>query len=289
MLLETVPTGRTWLDFDNLAGKVAVIIGGASGIGLALGKRLKAAGMQIVLADLDREALDRAADEVGAAGIVADIRIPESVQALADETLARFGKVDLLCSNAGVSRMSGVANLTREDWRWLFDVNLFGAVNALEAFLPLLKANPDGAHILFTASLSSFYPTRSQAAYGASKYALAALGETLAIELQADGDKVGVSLLCPGPVRTNIGTGYGKREAHYRTSGAEDATPDHHQQAFIGSATEADWASTAEIAEAAFQGMRRGEFWIITHPELMGAAIDRHRMIEEAAGRVVRP
>ena len=285
MLLEDVPLNYRPMDFDRLAGKVAVIIGGASGIGLALAKRLKAEGMRIVLADFDREALTAKAAELGAHDVATDVRDPASVKALADECIARFGKVDLLCSNAGVSRMAGVANLSREDWRWLFDVNLFGAVNAIEAFLPLLKANPDGAHILLTASLSSFYPTRSQAAYGATKYALAALGETLAMELQRDGEKVGVSLLCPGPVRTNIATGYGKREAHYRSTGGEDAANDHHQQEFIGAAGGDDWATAEQVADLALAGMRRGELWIITHPQLMGATWSRNEAIRQAAER----
>lgn len=288
MLLEDVPMHYRPMDLDHLAGKVAVIIGGASGIGLALAQRLKAEGMAIVLADFDREALDAVAGEVGAHGVVTDIRDPASVKALADECIARFGKVDLLCSNAGVSRMAGVAGLSREDWRWLFDVNLFGAVNAIEAFLPLLKANPAGGHLLLTASLSSFYPTRSQAAYGATKYALAALGETLAMELQRDGEKVGVSLLCPGPVRTNIATGYGKREDHYRKAGADDAAPDHHQQEFIGAAGGDDWATAEQVADLALAGMRRGELWIITHPQLMGATYSRNEAIRQAAERAAK-
>ncbi len=211
MLLGWIKTGSTPMDFSNLAGKTAVITGAASGIGLALARRLRAEGMELVLADLDGAALAVVAAELGALGAVTDVRQPESVQALAQAAVERFGGVDLLCSNAGVSRMAGIERLTLPDWRWLLEVNLFGAVTVTETFLPILKRNLTGAHILFTASLSSLYPTRAQAAYGATKYALAAFGETLALELEAEEAKVGVTLLCPGPVRTNIGTGYGKR------------------------------------------------------------------------------
>ena len=270
----------------RLEGKRAVITGAASGIGLALARRLKADGMLLVLADHDQAALDQVSAELGAPGILTDIRDPASVTALADAAVARFGTVHLLCSNAGVSRMAGVERLTIEDWRWLFDVNLFGAVNAVHAFLPVLKANPDGAHILFTASLSSFYATRAQAAYGATKYALAAFGETLALELQAEGAKVGVTLLSPGPVRTNIGTGYGKREAQYRSADAGEALPpDQHELAFRNGVVETDWTTPERVAEAALAGMRRGELWVVTHPDLMHSTVDRHRAIEAAAAR----
>lgn len=285
MLLETIVTGHTPLDMSHLHGKTAVIIGGASGIGLALARRLKAESMQLVLADFDQAALDEAANELGALGVLTDSRDPQSVKALAEQAVARFGSIHLLCSNAGVARMAGIAHLTLQDWRWQFDVNLFGAVNAIEAFLPILKANPDGAHILFTASLSSFYPTRGQAAYAATKYALAAFGETLALELQAEQAKVGVTLLCPGPVRTNIGTRYAKREAQYQAPAAVDAVPDIHEQAFRSETFDIDWSTADEIADAALAGMRRGEMWVITHPDLMSATLARNEAIAQAAGR----
>lgn len=287
MLLETIATGHTPMDMTDLNGKVAVIIGGASGIGLSLARRLKAEGMKLVLADFDREALDHAAGELGALGVLTDVRDPESLKALAEQAVARFGKVHLLCSNAGVVRMAGIERLTLQDWRWQFDVNLFGAVSAVEAFLPILKANPDGAHILFTASLSSLYPTRSQAAYGATKYALAAFGETLALELQAEDAKVGVTLLCPGPVRTNLGTSYAKREEQYQTPVAApaDSNPDIHEQAFRSAVVESDWMTSDQIADDALKGMRRGEMWVITHPDLMSSTLNRNKALAEAAQR----
>jgi len=286
MLLENLQTGRPPMDMADLGGKVALVTGAASGIGLALARRLRAEGMELVLADLDRAALDAAAGELGALAVPADVRDPAGLRALADAALARFGAVHLLCSNAGVSRMAGIERLTIGDWRWLFDVNLFGTVNLLEVFLPLLKAAPQGGHVLLTASLSSFYPTRAQAAYGATKYALAALGETLALELQAEGAKVGVTLLCPGPVRTNIAAGYARREERYRAEGpAEGAAPDMHEQAFRGAIEESDWNTPEQIAEAALAAMRRGELWAITHRRLMSAALARNRAIGEAAER----
>lgn len=287
MLLETIATGRTPLDLTDLAGKVAVVTGAASGIGLALAQRLGTEGMKLVLADIDRVALQQAAVGLDALCIEVDARDPVSVAALARAAVEHFGVVHLFCSNAGVSRMASIERLTIGDWRWLFDVNVFGAVNGVDAFLPILKANPEGGHILFTASLSSFYPTRAQAAYGASKYALAGFAETLALELQAEGARVGVSLLCPGPVRTNIRFGYARREAQYRPADnvEEVSGSDRHEDAFRGETTDEDWQTPAAVAETALAGMRRGEMWVITHPRLMGSTWARNQAIADAADR----
>ena len=285
MLLETIRTGTTPMDVADLHGKTAVVTGGASGIGLALARRLKAEGMAIMLADVDAASLEAAAAGLGVPSVVADVRDPESMAELADAAVERLGAIHLLCANAGVSRMAGITRLSPEDWRWLFDVNVFGAVNTVHAFLPALKANPEGGHVLITASLSSLYATRAQAAYGATKYALAAFGETLALELQAEGSKVGVSLICPGPVRTNLGASYSKREARYVVPPAGEAGPDVHEQAFRGTVDEDDWKTPDQIADAALKGLRRGEFWIFTHPRMMASVEARSRGIAEATAR----
>jgi NAD(P)-dependent dehydrogenase (short-subunit alcohol dehydrogenase family) len=285
MLLETIRTQDPPMDMTDLAGKTAVVTGGASGIGLALARRLKAEGMKVLLADLDEEALGKASAELDAPTVRTDIRDPASTAALAREAAERLGQVDLLCANAGVGRMAGIEHLSPEDWRWLFEVNVFGAVNTVQAFLPLLKANPTGGHVLITASLSSLYPTRAQGAYAATKYALAAFGETLALELQAEGAKVGVSLLCPGPVRTNIGSGYARREARYVAKASEGPGPDIHEKAFRDTVVDEDWRTPDQIADEALKGLRRGELWIITHPDMMGPTLARAREIEAAAAR----
>ncbi len=283
VLLETIAVGQSAIDLSDLSGKVAVVTGAASGIGLALAKQLRAEGAQLVLADTDIDRLSEAAVGLDALCLQVDVRNPEDMAMLARTTQDRFGSVHILCSNAGVSRMAAIERLTLGDWRWLFDVNLFGAVNCVNAFLPMLKANPEGAHILFTASLSSFYPTRAQGAYAATKYALAAFGETLALELQAEKASVGVTLLCPGPVRTNIGQGYQQREAHYREEAVLAAeTGDIHDTAFRTGTDEGDWAQPDGIARAAIAAMLAGEMWAITHPRLMAAALARNDAIAQA-------
>jgi NAD(P)-dependent dehydrogenase (short-subunit alcohol dehydrogenase family) len=183
--------------------------------------------------------------------------------------------------------MAAIERLTREDWRWLFDVNLFGVVETVRALLPGLKANPSGGHLLITASLSSLYPTRSQGAYAATKAAVAMYGETLALELEAEGAEVGVSLVCPGPVRTRIGTSARNRGPGYPAAPTA-AGPDIHEQAFRASVREGDWSTPEDIARRALEAVRAGELWAITHPSMMQPVRARHRAIEAASDRTER-
>ena len=270
------------MPLTNLKGKVAVITGGASGIGLALARRCKAEGMRLVLGDAEQAPLDAAAAELDALGVRTDVRDPDALDALAVATLDRFGAVHLLCANAGVSRMAGHDRLTDQDWRWLFDVNLFGVVGSVRSFLPALKANPDGGHIVVTASLSSLMATRSQAAYAASKYAVAGFAEVLALELEAEGSRVGVTAVCPGPVRTNIRFSARNRAPEYGQADVSNPAPDIHEQAFRAGIDEADWRTPEQIADAAFAGVLRGELWIITHPHMMGPVNARGEAIAAA-------
>ena len=270
------------MSLPDLAGKGAVITGAASGIGLELARRCAAEGMRMVLADCEAGPLETVAAEFGATGVLADVRDRASLEALALQAEAKLGAVDLLCANAGVSRMASIERLTAEDWRWLFDVNVFGVVETVRAFLPLLKTNAGGGHIVITASLSSLYPTRSQGAYAATKAAIAMYGETLALELAGESSKVGVSLVCPGPVRIRIGTSARNRGEAYPAATAS-TQPDVHEQAFRASIREGDWSQPEDIAAAALAAVRSGELWVITHPQMMQPVQTRHRAIEEAA------
>ena len=261
-----------------------MITGAASGIGLALARACAAKGMRLVLSDCEPEPLARAAAELGAKAVVADVRDASSLETLARAADAELGAVDLLFANAGVSRMAAIERLTSDDWRWLFDVNVFGVVETVRTFLPRLKANPAGGQIVITASLSSLYPTRSQGAYAAAKAAVAMYGETLALELEAEGSRVGVSLVCPGPVRTNIGTSSRNRGEAYPLT-PPPASPDIHEQAFRAAVEDRDWSQPEAIAEAALDAVRRGELWVITHPHMSPLVRARHRAIEQAADR----
>ena len=194
---------------DDLRGKVAVVTGAASGIGLALARRFAADGMRVVLSDIEEPALERAAADLRSAGadvvaVVTDTSIRSSVDELAELTLDTFGAVHLVCNNAGVgSRGLKLVDVPERDFEWVLGVNLWGVMHGIWAFLPHLRAQNEG-HIVNTASISSFSHRPRMGPYNASKAAVLAVSETLQFELEDEGSDVGVSVLCPSWVRTNI-------------------------------------------------------------------------------------
>jgi NAD(P)-dependent dehydrogenase (short-subunit alcohol dehydrogenase family) len=196
---------------DALAGKTAVVTGGASGIGLALGEAFAAEGMNVVLADVEAGALEAATEKVGASGVeahgvVCDVSDPEAVERLRDETVAAFGTVHVVCNNAGVSGGGPIWEVPLASWRWVLGVNLMGVVHGIRSFVPLLLEQGEG-HIVNTASAAGLLTAPYLGPYTASKHAVVAISEALALELELAGANpgaVGVSVLCPMWVRTRI-------------------------------------------------------------------------------------
>ena len=192
----------------DLAGKTAVITGAASGMGRAFAERFADAGMNIVLADVEVPRLEEAAERVRARGIEAvavptDVADADAVERLRDAALARFGRVNLVCNNAGVAGSMTGFNVDLNDWRWVLGVNLWGVIHGHRSFLPHLVEHGDG-HIVNTASLAGHFPGHS--AYSASKWAVVSISEGLYQQLKGQGSTVGVSCLCPGWVATDIAT-----------------------------------------------------------------------------------
>jgi NAD(P)-dependent dehydrogenase (short-subunit alcohol dehydrogenase family) len=271
---------------DVLPGQVAVITGGASGIGLALAHRFAAEGMRIVLADIERPVLERAGEELTHAGadvltVPTDVSLAEEVEALAGTTIDHFGDVHLVCNNAGVgSRGLTVADLPLDDFTWVIGVNLFGVIHGIHAFLPHLRANGVG-HIVNTASISGFSPLPRMAPYNASKAAVIALSETLRFELDAEGSGVGVSVLCPSWVRTNISTSDRNRPERFsyiiESTQMEEAA-EYKARRRTQLATLA--LDPAAIADQVCDAVRHDRFYILTHPESIPA-------LEERFGRIV--
>jgi NAD(P)-dependent dehydrogenase (short-subunit alcohol dehydrogenase family) len=208
----------------DIKGKVSVITGGASGIGFATAQRLAAAGSRLVLADIEPGALDRAAAELGAStevlGVVTDVADKASVDALADATYSRFGQADVVFGNAGVAVGGPVVEMSHEDWRWIIDVDLWGPVHGVEAFLPRMVEAGNGGHLLFTASFAGLVPNVGLGPYCVAKYGVVALAEVLHRELRPN--NIGVSVLCPMRVSTNIGSSERNRPAEL---GGPDASP----------------------------------------------------------------
>jgi NAD(P)-dependent dehydrogenase (short-subunit alcohol dehydrogenase family) len=257
----------------DLEGNVAVVTGGASGIGLGIARRLAAAGARVVIGDVEVGALHAAADEVGALAVQTDVRHRDSVQALADAAVERFGTVNIVVNNAGVGPFGRLADLTEADWRWIVDVNLWGVIHGVSVFLPIVQGAPGGGHIVNTASMAGLRPGPNLGAYTVTKYGVVALTETLAIELAQDGSQVGVTVLCPGPVHTNIGT-----STRNRPPGLEGSLADAELQMTEGRT----WMDPDEVGDITVEAIRDGELYAVTHPAMFPPVQERFERITAA-------
>jgi NAD(P)-dependent dehydrogenase (short-subunit alcohol dehydrogenase family) len=191
----------------DLAGKVAVVTGGGSGIGRGMALAFAEVGMHLVLADVDLGSADAVRAEVESRGsralvVETDVRRREALVALADRTYAEFGATHLLCNNAGVVTFGSMDGLVDADWQWVLGVNLLGVVHGLQAFLPRMKAQPGPKHVVNTASIAGVVPYEEIGPYVASKYAVVGLSESLRLEGVASA--LGCTVVCPGNVRTRI-------------------------------------------------------------------------------------
>ncbi|MBI4247828.1 MAG: SDR family NAD(P)-dependent oxidoreductase, partial [Candidatus Rokubacteria bacterium] len=204
---ETAQTRPGGVPVESFEGRVAVVTGGGSGIGRALAEGLASAGARIVVADVDEAAMAAAVAAIRAGGgqalaVRADVSDRGQVTALADRAWAAFGRVHVLCNNAGVVLHGGLAAASHRDWQWVLGVNLWGVIHGLEAFVPRMLAQREAGHVLNTASMAGLVATPGLGVYNTSKYAVVGLSETLAKELRPHG--IGVSVLCPMGVATRI-------------------------------------------------------------------------------------
>jgi NAD(P)-dependent dehydrogenase (short-subunit alcohol dehydrogenase family) len=262
----------------ELGGKSVVITGGASGIGKAMARAMVAEGMQVLIADVEEARLRAAADEIGCAFQVTDVTDQAAVAALAESAAARFGHIDMLCNNAGVGPMASLSQLTLNDWRWMIDVNLWGVIHGITAFLPLLRANPSGAHVVNTASMASLMPVPGLVAYCATKYAVIGMSEAMAEDFANEGLDIGVTILCPGPVRTDLGSSTRNRPAGL-AGGLKDVLLEDSVQ-FEDSPV--NWQSPDDTAAQVIRAIRLGERYVITHPDMIDPVKARHTAIEAA-------
>ncbi len=255
----------------NLSGSVAVVTGGASGIGLGMAEAFAAQGMKLVIADIEEGALAPAvaalkASGAEAIGVRCDVTNPKSVAELAERALAQYGAVHVVCNNAGVagaSNMGSLWELPLADWEWVLGVNTWGVVHGLRAFMPILAQQPE-AHMVNTASLAGTMV--SSGIYGVSKHACVAISEALYRECQVRAPHVGVSVLCPGWVNTRI------LESERNRPEAPRPTPDATPSSEFGAAREViagllkAGLPPRKVGEIVVEGIQSNRFYLFTHP-----------------------
>jgi NAD(P)-dependent dehydrogenase (short-subunit alcohol dehydrogenase family) len=266
---------------DELRGKVAVITGGASGIGFASAAALAREGTKLVLADIEAKALDAAvarlrASGADALGVVTDVTSRAAVEALADATWKHHGRADIVFNNAGVAVAGPVTGTSHEDWRWVIDVDLWGVIHGVEAFVPRLVEQKQGGHVLATASFAGLVPNVGLGAYCVAKYGVVALMEVLHRELRGHG--IGASVLCPMRVRTAIDDSGRNRQADYGGPEAQH-TPqvEEGQLALAGRVIDVE-----EVAALVVRGIRRNDLYLVTHEESRAAIRRRFERIDRA-------
>jgi NAD(P)-dependent dehydrogenase (short-subunit alcohol dehydrogenase family) len=261
---------------DKLTDKVAVVTGAASGIGFALCEAFAAAGMRVVLADIDPAALEAAAERLGGdvLAVPTDVTSWDAVDELEARAVERFGNVHVLCNNAGV-QLPGVAwEFTRAEWEWVLGVNWGGVVHGIRSFVPGMVAHGEPGHIVNTASLGGLIAFPGLAPYTAAKHAVVGLSEVLAHDLHAAGSAISVSVLCPGPVHTSL------RE----NSAVLQPDGEHAREVPVLTSPR---TPAADVATQVVDAIRSNRFWILTHPEYNDQIRDRSRGILETDELVV--
>lgn len=262
----------------DLDGKVAVVTGGASGIGRAVATRFAQAGMKVVLADIEQGALDETTKAFADAGhtafpVVTDVSDGKSVEALAEQTLSEFGAVHLLHNNAGVGTGGFVWTHTEADWKWVLGVNLWGVINGVRTFVPIMIEQGQPAHVVNTASMAGLISVPFLGAYNVSKHGVVTLSETLHRELQMVNAPIGVSVLCPGMVQTNIFESQRNRPEGMRNEGGSQGFEGMIRDQAAGSADAASlgafgqFLTPEEVAGKVFDAVESDRFYILTHPE----------------------
>lgn len=262
----------------DMQGKVAVVTGAASGIGRAMAEKFAAAGMKIVLADIEQKALDEVtagfkARTIPALAVVTDTSKVSDLEALANKAYDTFGAVHVLCNNAGVGAAGPMWEISTGDWDWVLGVNLWGVIHGVRIFVPRMLAQDSEGHIVNTASMAGLVAGAGMAPYNVAKFGVVALSETLNFDLALAGAKLKVSVLCPGWVRTRILDSERNRPA---TAGPARRRTEM-EQAMEGMVRNliAGGLDPAQVADLVVDAIRNERFYILPHGDFLGLLSNR--------------
>lgn len=268
---------------QSVEGNTAFITGGASGIGLGMARVFAAAGMNVAIGDLETAALDTASRELADGGaapltVALDVTDRDAMAAAADAIEAKFGKIHIVCNNAGVTHPVRMDQSTYNDWDWIVGVNLGGVINGVQTFLPRIKAHGEGGHIVNTASIAGLYAQEGTGIYATTKYGVVGLSESLRDEMVPYG--IGVSVLCPGLVTSRLVEANRNRPKQYR-DGGRGAAPGNSAQ--LNRYMQAG-ADPAEIGAAVLAAIKANKLYVLPHSEFRDALADRFQSILAAFG-----
>lgn len=266
---------------ETFNGRAAVITGGASGIGLAAAREFAGRGARVMLSDIDSAALERAvadlrADGVDAHGVVCDVRKLADVNRLADEAFAVFGEVHLVFNNAGIAYAGPIAQTSHDDWRFVIDVDLWGPIHGVEAFLPRLIAQEADSHIAFTSSFAGLIPNVGLGPYCVAKYGVVALAETLSREVRGNG--IGVTVLCPMIVDTDLLA----NTERVRSDDYGPATPSDAEtvQQLASDPSDDSVLAVEEVARLTADAIEANRLYVLPHSAARGSIRRRFERID---------
>jgi len=277
---------------DNFEDKVAVITGAASGMGLAFARRFGQEGMKVVLTDVEEDALNAATqalkqEELDVIGVQANVANLDEVQSLADTAMKEFGRVDVLCNNAGVAgdldfvgqRNQPLWEQSPELWNWTFGVNVTGVLNGIRTFLPIMLSQNEPGHVVNTASMAGLLGGSGAGIYGATKHAVVRITEALYFQLMEAESKIHASVLCPGIINTRIFSSGRNRPDMLWTAGEKPNQADTDARIDAGDQFFAHGLPPESVAEQLLESIKNEQFWVLTPDVPLERISIRHQHI----------
>jgi len=279
---------------QEFTNKVAVVTGAASGIGKAIAAKCLDKGMNVVLSDIEEEALDKTVSEFQIAGhnnlipVLTDVSIETELVALKEKTIKTFGGVHLLFNNAGIGAGAGILQSSKQDWEWTMGVNLWSVIHGVRIFLPDMIAQDTDCHIVNTASAAGLVPGVTSVSYSVTKFGVVALSEHMYLDEEIQNSKVGVSVLCPGFVQTNISDAERNRPRNMQNQPAELADSEEDEEfrnryrQYVN-----DGMPASQLAEIVFDAIQNNQFYILTHADFNEAITLRANNIVSGSNPVM--